>query len=135
MPKFLMPKPLFRSLAAGTLLAVATPALAAPPPQPSYNDRLRALTELQQRAVLRRAVIDSGMYCGRVEGASYRRPWENLQMWTVSCGRGGDYAVFVGPDGSAQARKCGEMAQLKLPACPVAAAPAKAPPAKTARKP
>jgi hypothetical protein len=41
-------------------------------------------------------------------------------MWTASCNSGRSYAIFVGPDASAQVRDCREMQTLKLPACAIA---------------
>ena len=38
-------------------------------------------------------------------------------MWTAACADKREWAIFVGPDGSAQVRPCRDVAQLKLPAC------------------
>jgi hypothetical protein len=42
-------------------------------------------------------------------------------MWSARCDRGGDYAVYIGPDGSVQVRPCADAAKLKLPACRIPA--------------
>lgn len=86
--------------------------------------RLLKLPSLQQRAVLRRAILDDGNVCGRVTAAAWRGPYTNLQRWEAVCDRGGSYAVFIGLDSSVQVRNCPSMATLKLPPCrPVAPAP------------
>jgi hypothetical protein len=38
-------------------------------------------------------------------------------MWTANCDDKIDYAIFVGPDGSAQVRRCDQMERFKLPVC------------------
>ena len=100
-------------------LLLATPALAAPQLAKGYSDSLAKLPEIQRRAALRRAVLDSGEWCKRVEGAAYQGPWKNLQMWVARCGPKPivDYGVFIGPDGTVQVSSCKEIVEMKLPAC------------------
>jgi hypothetical protein len=111
-----MIRPALLSFAALALLA------AAPPANP-FHERLLRLDQLPQRAALRRAIIDSREWCGRVEGARVQGPYGNLMMWTVRCAqpkmasRFFDYGVFIGTDGSVQVRRCDQMRRLKLPAC------------------
>lgn len=69
---------------------------------------------------LRRALYDSGRTCQTVTDAGYVQEYGNLSMWTASCNSGRSYAIFVGPDGSAQVRDCQEMETLRLPACKIA---------------
>jgi hypothetical protein len=54
-----------------------------------------------------------------VHKTNIQGPWKNMVMWRVQCDGDPryDYAVFVGPDASIQARYCAEMAELKLPTC------------------
>jgi len=68
---------------------------------------------------LRGALLDSGLPCPRVEKATIQGPWKNMMMWRAKCAGDPryDYAVFVGPDASIQARYCAEMKDLKLPVC------------------
>ena len=100
------------------LVLAATPTLAAPPPPPNaFNDQMLTLTPANQRGALRRAVTLENMRCGRLSQALYRGRFGNLGYWQGRCDPGGDYAVFLGPDGTAQVRQCSEMAGLKLPAC------------------
>jgi hypothetical protein len=115
------------ALAACILPCVAAPAIAQPA-TPSYADRLARLDDLQRRAVLRGAVVNSGQRCGRVEIAAPRGRLRNLVMWAVRCTPGDDFGVFIGPDGSAQVRTCSDLAKLRLPTCRLAPRPAKAAP-------
>jgi hypothetical protein len=48
-------------------------------------------------------------------------------MWMARCADKRDWAIFVGPDGSAQVRPCRDLAQLGLPACVMKTKPAKQP--------
>jgi len=100
------------------LLATLTgaPVLAAPPVN-SFAARVRAMSDMQRRAVLRGALVNSGQRCGRTDLAVDRGAYRNLVMWSVRCVPGGDYGIFVGPDGSAQVRTCSDLATLKMPAC------------------
>ncbi len=103
-------------LAALFATAVAVAPAVAQPPNP-FVTRLNAMSDLQRRAVLRGALVNSGQRCSRVEETIFRGPYRNLAMFSVRCGAGGDYGVFVGPDGSAQVRSCEDLAKLKLPTC------------------
>jgi len=120
----------FAPLAAAALIVppIAAPALAQP--ANSYADRLSRLDDLQRRAVLRGAVVNSGQRCGRVEIAEPRGRLRNLTMWAVRCSPGDDFGVFVGPDGSAQVRTCTDLAKLRLPTCRLAPRPPKPAPRK-----
>lgn len=84
------------------------------------QNALHKLSPMNQKIALRRALYDSGRTCQTVTEAGYVQEYGNLSMWTASCKSGKSYAVFVGPDGSAQVRDCREMQALKLPACTIA---------------
>jgi hypothetical protein len=84
------------------------------------QNALRKLSPMNQKIALRRALYDSGRTCQTVTEAGYVQEYGNLSMWTASCKSGRSYAIFVGPDGSAQVRDCKEMQALKLPACTIA---------------
>jgi len=100
------------------LVATATAALAIPANAPNpFNERLRALDELQRNAVLRRGILDSGETCKRVTGAVFNGPYGNLMRWTAWCEPASDYAVYIGTDSSVQVRPCSDLAKLKLPLC------------------
>jgi len=95
-------------------LLVASPAAAL---KNDFSDQLKKLSPLQQRAVMRRAVLDDSQYCKRIGPVAYQGPYKNLEMWTVQCDRGAAYAAFIGLDGSVQVRPCKDLAGLKLPTC------------------
>lgn len=96
------------------LLIAATPALAV---KNDFSEQLKKLPSLQQRAVLRRAVLDASQYCRRIGPVAYQGPFKNLEMWTVRCDRDVAYAAYIGLDGSVQVRPCKDLAKLKLPVC------------------
>ncbi|WP_116091222.1 hypothetical protein [Sphingomonas crusticola] len=101
------------------LVLVATPLQAVTIANPA-SDQLAKLTSLQRRGALRGALLDSGYACTRVEKAAIQGPWKNMIMWRAQCSATDpryDYAVFVGPDRSIQARPCADLAELKLPRC------------------
>lgn len=84
------------------------------------QNALHKLSPMNQKIAMRRALYDSGRTCQTVTEAGYVQEYGNLSMWTASCNSGRSYAIFVGPDGSAQVRNCQEMQRLKLPACEIA---------------
>jgi hypothetical protein len=83
------------------------------------QDQLHQLSEMNLKVALRRAIYDSGSSCQTVERAGYVQEYGNLSMWTASCADGRSWGIFVGPDGSAQVRRCETMAELKLPLCEI----------------
>ncbi|ATE66761.1 hypothetical protein [Rhizorhabdus dicambivorans] len=103
-----------------TILAITAALLAAAPAAAltnDYSNQLKKLSSLQQRATMRRAVLDNGQYCKRIGPVAYQQSYKNLEMWTVQCDRGAAYAVFIGLDASVQVRPCRDLADLKLPVC------------------
>ena len=95
---------------------VAVPALAAPPVN-AFNQRILRMDDATRNGVMRRAVTDNGERCGRLDHAVYRGRYRNLEMWSVRCTPGGDYAVFIGTDASVQVRACSTLRELRLPTC------------------
>lgn len=87
------------------------------------QNALHRLSPMYQKVALRRAIYDSGNACKSVTDAGYVQEYGNLSMWTASCASGKSFAVFIGPDGSAQVRDCKEAVQLKLPACVIKGQP------------
>ena len=81
------------------------------------QDKLHQLDEMNRAIALKRAIYDSGFRCRRVTESGYVQEVENLSMWTASCDDGNDWAIFAGPDGSAQVRRCQDLAQFNMPAC------------------
>ena len=68
---------------------------------------------------LKRAIYDSGYACKRVSRTGFIGEYKNLDMWKAECADGRDWAVFIGPDGSAQVRDCKDVAAVGLPACTI----------------
>lgn len=101
-----------------------SPAQKAPAPH-SLSGPTKAQTQLHQasdlnRAIgLKRAIYDSGYRCKRISSSGFSGTYKNLEMWTARCADGRDWAVFVGPDGSAQVRDCKDVAQIGLPKCAI----------------
>ena len=62
---------------------------------------------------LKRAIYDAGYTCKRITDAGFVGIWQNLDMWMAHCvydkGTPRDWAVFAGPDGSAQVRDCADI--------------------------
>lgn len=87
------------------------------------QDRLHQLAGPDLQIALKRAIQDSGYRCQRVEEAGFVAKHENLDMWTASCSEGRDWAIFSGPDGSAQVRDCVDVVKAGLPACTISEAP------------
>lgn len=81
------------------------------------QDRLHKLDDMNRDIALKRAIYDSGFTCRRVTKSGYVQEVQNLSMWTASCDDGNEWAIFAGPDGSAQVRRCRDLAEFKLPAC------------------
>ena len=114
-----------RSLAILGILAVT--ACDQPPTQPRQpivvrseaQDQLHTYDDLTRAIALKRAIYASGSVCRRVESSGYVQEYRNLSMWTAKCDNGRDWAIFIGPDGSAQVRLCRDLAELGLPACVV----------------
>jgi hypothetical protein len=102
------------SLAA--LLVAATPALAIGV-QNNFSDSLKKMSSVQQRAVMRRAVLDHDQYCKQIGPVAYQGPYKNMEMWVVQCDRGAAYGAFIGSDGSVQVRPCADLVTFKLPRC------------------
>jgi hypothetical protein len=72
---------------------------------------------------LKRAIYDAGYTCKRITDAGYVGLWKNLEEWTAHCvydnGASRDWAIFAGPDGSAQVRDCKDVLASNLPACAI----------------
>jgi hypothetical protein len=70
---------------------------------------------------LKHAIYDAGYTCKRVTDAGFVGIWQNLDMWMARCdygpGQTRDWAIFAGPDGSAQVRACKDIPGSGLPDC------------------
>jgi hypothetical protein len=112
----------FIAIAAGVSAAACDQSPPTQPRQPivvrsEAQDQLHQLDDLNRAIALKRAIYASGFTCRRVETSGYVQEYKNLSMWAANCDDGRDWAIFVGPDGSAQVRPCADLAQLQLPAC------------------
>ena len=87
------------------------------------QDRLHKLDDMNRAIALKRAIYDSGFRCRRVVKSGYVQEVQNLSMWTASCDDGSEWAIFAGPDGSAQVRRCQDLAEFTLPACVIRPVP------------
>ena len=101
--------------------------------EPKNQPQIRVVSEDQQQlhkldainlAIgLRRAIYDAGYTCKRITDAGYVGTWQNLDEWTAHClyedGSSRDWAIFAGPDGSAQVRDCKDVVATGLPACTI----------------
>lgn len=90
------------------------------------QDQLHQFDDMTRAIALKRAIYSSGSTCKRVEASGYVQEHENLSMWMASCADKRKWAIFVGPDGSAQVRPCRDLAELGLPPCVIRPARPKA---------
>ena len=72
---------------------------------------------------LKRAIYDAGYTCKRITDAGFVGTYKNLEMWMAHCvyenGTPRDWAIFAGPDGSAQVRDCRDIPGTGLPTCEI----------------
>jgi len=116
--------------AAAALLTACDQSPPAKPRQPiavrsEAQDQLHKLDDLNRAIGLKRAIYQSGYTCKRVASSGYVQEYKNLSMWMAKCADKRDWAIFVGPDGTAQVRPCRDLAQLGLPACVMKQTPAR----------
>ena len=81
------------------------------------QDQLHQLDDMGRDIALKRAIHASGYRCQRVTKSGYVEEYRNLSMWTASCDDGRNWAIFAGPDGSAQVRDCKDLKGFGLPEC------------------
>ena len=121
-----MPRKLIAALIAFTALA-ACGEQAPPPNQPKIKvtgpeqQRLHQLDAFNLAVGLKHAIYDAGYTCKRITDAGFVGTYENLDMWMAHCeydrGAARDWAIFAGPDGSAQVRDCKDVPGSGLPEC------------------
>ncbi len=72
---------------------------------------------------LKRAIYDAGYTCKRITDAGFVATYKNLDMWMAHCeyekGTPRNWAIFAGPDGSAQVRDCRDVPGTGLPDCKI----------------
>ena len=87
------------------------------------QDALHKLEAINLAIALKRAIYDAGYTCKRITDAGFVDYYENLDMWMAHCeydkGVTRDWAIFAGPDGSAQVRDCKDVVGSELPACAI----------------
>jgi|SRR4051812_42301980 len=85
------------------------------------QQQLHQLDAVNLAIGLKRAIFDAGYSCKTIIDAGYVGTWKNLDEWTAHCiydnGTSRDWAVFAGPDGSAQVRDCKDVIATGLPPC------------------
>ncbi|MCL6679475.1 hypothetical protein LZ519_09150 [Sphingomonas sp. RG327] len=81
------------------------------------QEQLHKASGLNRAIGLKRAIYDTGARCQRVTRTGYVGEYKNLDIWMASCADGRDWAIFIGPDGSAQVRDCKDVAAVGLPKC------------------
>ena len=91
------------------------------------QDQLKKLDALNLAIGLKRAIYDAGYTCKTVTDAGFVGEYKNLDMWMARCsyegGQKRDWAIFAGPDGSAQVRDCKDIPGTGLPDCVIKTRP------------
>jgi hypothetical protein len=104
----------------GTAPANRTQAIEVRAPE---QERLHTLDAFNLAIALKHAIYDAGFTCKQVTDGGFVAKYENLDMWTATCNDKRQWAIFAGPDGSAQVRDCKDVAASGLPACKVSRQP------------
>ena len=81
------------------------------------QERLHALGAFDLAIALKRAIYAAGYDCKQLTDGGFVAAYQNLDMWTAKCSGGREWAIFAGPDGSAQVRDCKDVAAAGAPAC------------------
>jgi hypothetical protein len=93
----------------------------------SEQDQLKQLDAFNLAIGLKHAIYDAGYTCKRITDAGFVGEYKNLDMWTAHCvydtGAARDWAIFAGPDGSAQVRDCKDLPGTGLPDCKITVRP------------
>ena len=87
------------------------------------QNQLHQLDAMNLAIGLKRAIYDAGYTCKGVTDAGFVGEWKNLDMWVARCAYDDkstrDWAIFAGPDGSAQVRDCKDVDASGLPKCDI----------------
>ena len=87
------------------------------------QEHLHQLDAFNLAIGLKHAIYDAGYMCKRVTDAGFVGTYKNLDMWMAHCvyekGPPVDWAIFAGPDGSAQVRDCRDVPGTGLPLCEI----------------
>ena len=87
------------------------------------QEKLHQLKAFDLAIALKRAIYDAGYRCQRLTDGGFVATYKNLDMWMAKCSEGRNWAVFAGPDGSAQVRDCKDVEATGLPKCVVSKKP------------
>ena len=82
------------------------------------QNQLHQLDAMNLAIALKRAIHAAGFTCQRVTDAGFVAAYKNLDMWMARCEQR-DWAIFAGPDGSAQVRDCKDIPGTGLPECAI----------------
>ena len=95
--------------------------------QSDEQKQLHKLDAFNLAIGLKHAIYDAGYTCKRVTDAGFVGTYKNLDMWMAHCtydrGSPRDWAIFAGPDGSAQVRDCRDIPGSGLPDCKIVERP------------
>jgi hypothetical protein len=83
------------------------------------QNQLHTLEAVNLAIALKRAIYSAGFSCRRVTDAGFIGAYKNLDMWMARCTEGRDWAIFAGPDGSAQVRDCKDLPGTGVPECTI----------------
>jgi hypothetical protein len=88
------------------------------------QDQLKQLDAMNLAIGLKRAIYDAGYTCKQITDAGFVGEWKNNDMWMAHCVNDKqppvDWAVFAGPDGSAQVRVCKDIDRASgIPKCEI----------------
>jgi hypothetical protein len=119
-----------RTLPTALLLAVGLAACDNSQPQRApikvtspEQQQLHTLGAFNLAIGLKRAIYSAGYTCKRVTDAGFVGTYKNLDMWAAHCvydrAPARDWAIFAGPDGSAQVRDCRDIPGTGLPTCEI----------------
>ena len=106
--------PVFAAIAAMGLLAgcgqpAADNTAATATPDTTLADRIAALSEVDRKATLFRAIRDAGRDCQQVTSASAAGSVQGVPAWLATCDNGGQWLVAIGPDGIATVTNAAEL--------------------------
>jgi hypothetical protein len=96
--------------------------------QSEEQKQLHQLDAFNLAIGLKHAIFDAVYTCKRITDAGFVGTWKNNDMWMAHCvydkGASRDWAIFAGPDGSAQVRDCKDVTpQSGLPTCRITKRP------------
>jgi hypothetical protein len=86
------------------------------------QNQLHQLNAMNLAIGLKRAIYEAGYTCPRITDAGFAAEWKNLDMWVARCSYAKetvDWAIFAGPDGTAQVRTCKDVDTSQLPKCEI----------------